>query len=83
MDMRTYALKHGGFPSVAATIGFNAEFLRQVAKGRRRFSAESALIVETKTNGLISRHELRPDLWLPEPARAKEPLAEKEENSHV
>lgn len=27
--------------------------------------------------------DLRPDLWLPEPARAKEPLAEKEENSHV
>jgi DNA-binding transcriptional regulator YdaS (Cro superfamily) len=63
MDIRTYALSHGGFPRVADHLGLNAEFLRQVAKGRRRFSPEMAIEVEAKLNGAVSRSELRPDIW--------------------
>lgn len=65
MDIKTYALNHGGFPQLAETLGFNAEFLRQVAKGRRRFSPANAILVESKTNGAVRREELRPDIFGP------------------
>ncbi len=63
MDIRTYALKHGGFPRVAESLGFNAEYLRQVAKGRRRFSPKSAVLIEHATCGAITREDLRPDIF--------------------
>lgn len=65
MDLRTYARKHGGFPQVARQLGFNAEFLRQVAKERRRVSAEAAVSIELLTHGLVTREELRPDIFGP------------------
>jgi len=43
--------------------GFNAEYLRQVAKGRRRLSAESAIRIERATHGAIRREDLRPDIF--------------------
>ncbi|MBU2783587.1 helix-turn-helix domain-containing protein, partial [Acidithiobacillus caldus] len=55
MDIRTYANAHGGFPRVAGQLGFNAEFLRQVAKGRRRVSPQNAIRIERATNGLVTR----------------------------
>ncbi|BDB12811.1 MULTISPECIES: transcriptional regulator [Acidithiobacillus] len=65
MDIRTYAIKHGGFPRIAEILGFNAEFLRQVAKGRRRVSAENAVRIELLTQGTVTRAELRPDIFHP------------------
>ena len=65
MDIRTYAIKHGGFPRIAEILGFNAEFLRQVAKGRRRVSAENAARIELLTHGTVTREELRPDIFGP------------------
>ncbi|WP_215844003.1 YdaS family helix-turn-helix protein [Acidithiobacillus montserratensis] len=59
-------MKHGGFPAVAKALGFNAEFLRQVAKKRRRVSADTALYIEAATDGDISKSDLRPDYWPPE-----------------
>ncbi|WP_414041297.1 transcriptional regulator [Acidithiobacillus sp. M4-SHS-6] len=69
MDIKTYALNYGGFPHVADMLGLNAEFLRQVAKGRRRVSAETAIRIERATDGLVTRSDLRPDLW-PKPEGA-------------
>ena len=65
MDIRTYANAQGGFPRVAEQLGFNAEFLRQVAKGRRRVSPQNAIRIEMATHGLVTRAELRPDIFGP------------------
>lgn len=65
MDIRTYALSHGGFPRVAEKLGFNAEFLRQVAKGRRRVSPQNAIRIERATQGAVTRADLRPDIFGP------------------
>lgn len=58
-------MAHGGFPRVAEKLGFNAEFLRQVAKGRRRVSPHNAIRIESATNGAVTRADLRPDIFGP------------------
>jgi hypothetical protein len=44
-----------------------------VAKGRRRVSPQNAIRIERATNGLVTRAELRPDIFGPidaDPGRA-------------
>ena len=50
---------------------------------RFRHQPPSREVLMITPQAAMLAEDLRPDLWLPEPARAKEPLAEKEENSHV
>lgn len=63
MDISRYAKANGGFPKLARALGRNAEFLRQIAKGRRRPSPETAIQIEAATNGAVTREELRPDVF--------------------
>lgn len=70
MDIRLYAKTHGGFPKLARALGMNAEFLRQIAKGRNRPSAKTAIAIESATAGAVTREELRPDIFAAPRVRA-------------
>ena len=63
MDIARYAKRNGGFPKIAAHLGLNAEFLRQISKGRRKPSPETAIAIEHATSGQVTREELRPDIF--------------------
>ena len=71
---------------IAERVGCSQPTIHRLLSGETldpSFSVGVALIDIAKKLGGITREDLRPDLWPPEPARAKEPLAEEEENSHV
>lgn len=44
------------------------DYLWQVATGRRKASFKLAREIEAATSGLISRHDIRPDIFGPAPA---------------
>ncbi len=53
---------NGGFPKLARTAGLNAEFMRQIAKSRRRASPTTAIAIEAATTGAVTREERKPDI---------------------
>ena len=70
MNITRYARETGGFPKLAKELGLNPEFLRQIAKGRRRASAKTAIAIEHATAGAVTREELRPDIFAAPRVRA-------------
>ena len=61
----------------AVKLRIAASTLRSLENGSRRFTAEMALAIERATNGEVTRHELRPDLWPDEPATSRRRPAKK------
>lgn len=47
----------------ARSIGVTQGMVWQWLNGRRRVSAEQVLTIEKATDGKVSRHDLRPDLY--------------------
>lgn len=50
----------GGQAKLARALGVTAQ---SVTKWKRRIPAERVLGIEAATNGYVTRHELRPDLY--------------------
>ncbi len=65
-------LDDAGRTALAAQVSRRGSvgYLYQLAGGHRRASADMAVRLELATKGLVSRAELRPDLWgdVPRPA---------------
>ncbi|NEV64718.1 helix-turn-helix domain-containing protein [Thiorhodococcus minor] len=52
---------------VAAAAGTKPVYLRQVARGHRRAGHALARAIERATDGLVTIHDLRPDIFGPPP----------------
>lgn len=76
MDIRTYREEQG-----LSQAEFAARFSPPLApvsqglvwqweSGRQRVTAERAIEIETATNGAVTRHDLRPDIFGPVPELA-------------
>lgn len=69
MDIKAYLEKHQlSQEQFAKQIGVSQGLVWQWIEGRTRITAERAVEIEKKTEGEITRHALRPDLY---PARAR------------
>ena len=53
----------GGRTEAAIAIGVSPSYISMIKKGRRRFSPALAVLVDEKTNGKVTKQELRPDIW--------------------
>ncbi len=65
MDVRTY-MKTKGRPAsetMAKRAGTSYNYLIQLAGGHRKPSHKLAKRIEAATRGVISRHDLRPDIF--------------------
>lgn len=49
--------------ALAESLGCNADYLWQIATERRRASPALARRIEAATGGVVTRAELRPDVW--------------------
>jgi len=67
MDMRTYwrSLSAAAKDEMARTLNCNRDYLAQIACGFRKGSPQMARQIESYTNGTVSKHELRPDVFEP------------------
>jgi DNA-binding transcriptional regulator YdaS (Cro superfamily) len=63
MDLQTYVSDIGRRKKLAKAVKRNPDYLRQVAAGYRLAGAKLCLSIEQATDGLVKRHELRPDLF--------------------
>jgi len=66
MNLKHYLeqLERGGVKSLADHIGVSSSFLSQMASGRCKISPARAVLIESATNGIVSRKELRPADWM-------------------
>lgn len=55
-------LPRGGKKVLALRLGVTASYLSRLVSGDRAITAERALQIESATDGIVSRHALRPDL---------------------
>lgn len=66
-DFKTYIGKaiqlHGSQAKLAKAAGCSQQLISQIHQGKTGVSAEMALAFEKATEGAISRHELRPDIF--------------------
>lgn len=69
MDLRTYlnTLPRGGQAALARAIGTSPVYLYQMATGRRPVAPTLCLAIQLATAGMVSVHELRPDIFGPSP----------------
>ena len=68
MDIKTYFsdLPVARREAIAAELDTTVEYLMlQIGGGHRRASAELAKRIEVATNGAVTRHDLRPDIFDP------------------
>ncbi|MBT3046417.1 MAG: hypothetical protein AB2728_15305 [Candidatus Thiodiazotropha sp.] len=65
MDMKTYIETEGRDEArrLAFRAGTSYVYLTQIASGFRKPSGRLALLLEHHSNGKLTRHELRPDLY--------------------
>lgn len=48
---------------LAEASGIVQQHISRLLNGSRPITAEAAVAIERATGGVVSRHELRPDLW--------------------
>jgi DNA-binding transcriptional regulator YdaS (Cro superfamily) len=72
MDIASYysQLPLGGRQTLAAQIGISPAFLYQIATGRRPAPATLCRDIEKSTDGKVTLHELRPDIFGPPSSKA-------------
>jgi DNA-binding transcriptional regulator YdaS (Cro superfamily) len=65
MDMRTYydSLPVGGRRALADALEIAPAYLYQMASGRRTVSPKLCRSIERATNGVVTVHDLRPDVF--------------------
>jgi len=77
MDLKTYAQKKGGtgkrwcpvLADIAKAVECSAETMYMYAGGHKKPSALKAIAISDATNGIVTRRELRPDVFGPAPKR--------------
>lgn len=57
---------------LADQIGGSEQYLYQIHTGRRKAGPELAKRIEVITNGELSRHDLRPDIFDPPPSNSNQ-----------
>jgi DNA-binding transcriptional regulator YdaS (Cro superfamily) len=65
MDMKTFIATEGRSTArhLAFLAGTNYAYLCQIATGFRKPSGRLTLLLEHHSNGKLTRHDLRPDLY--------------------
>jgi len=53
----------GGRAEAANAIGVSPSYISMVKNGKRKFSPTLAALIDKKTNGTVTKQELRPDIW--------------------
>jgi DNA-binding transcriptional regulator YdaS (Cro superfamily) len=72
--IKTFSSDQKGQAQLAAfakKAGTSVGYLRQLAGGHRKASADMAILLEEKSNGLMRREDIRPDYWPPQKERAR------------
>ena len=66
MDVKTFLKTQGEtvIVDVAEKAGTTVGYLRQIVYGHRRVSTSLAQRLVKASNGLLTLHELRPDIWV-------------------
>lgn len=62
-----YVSRAGGRAKAAKALGISAGMVGHIATGRRNVSIDVAKKIEAESNGFITRHDLRPDVFGPTP----------------
>lgn len=73
MDLKTYIADSATRRELAASCGTTPDYLWQVATGwrGRRASVDLAKKIEVATASVVTRHDLRPDIFGPAPDAAQ------------
>ena len=59
--------------AVARAVGVSPQAVSEILRRGKRVPAEWCLALETATGGAVTRHDLRPDLYPPEPTERETP----------
>lgn len=68
----------GSQKNFAKKIGRSQQFISYLIHEAKNISAETSAIIHIATNGTISKHELRPDIFGPPPVDDNGPSSEKD-----
>jgi DNA-binding transcriptional regulator YdaS (Cro superfamily) len=68
MNAVTQAIEHVGLAELARRCGVSYQAVRKWERGR--VPAERCLDIEKATDGRVTRHDLRPELFGPPPSKA-------------
>lgn len=65
MNLKDYlaSLERGGPTRFASELQVSVSYLSQMASGQTSVSPARSVEIEQKTNGSVTRQELRPDDW--------------------
>lgn len=64
MDLKTYiSSERGRAAALAADLGVSPSYLSQMANGKAPISPERCVEIWQKTQGLVTRQDLKPDEW--------------------
>lgn len=66
MNLTEYVKNNGGQTAVARRLGVSQGLVWQWINGKTRITPERAKDIEAKTDGVITRHDLRPDIYGPQ-----------------
>lgn len=73
MDLKTFFSEgHISQAELARRLDVTPGLVWQWVTGHRQVAAEQAIPIEKATDGKVSRHELRPDIYPREPSRRSE-----------
>lgn len=61
---------HGSQVKLAAAMGCSQQYISWLLTEARQISAEMSICVENACDGVVSRHDLRPDVFGPAEDRA-------------
>lgn len=61
---------HGSQVKLAQALGCSQQYISWLLSEAKQISVEKAVDFEKATGGKVSRHDLRPDFFGPEPERA-------------
>lgn len=62
MDLKTYTKEYGQ-SGIAERMSCSISLISQIVNGNVSITAERAIAIEKATDGVVTRQELRPDLW--------------------
>lgn len=65
MELKPYleSLPRGGAKDLADRLGISQSFLSQMASGKAPISPERAVLIETETEGYVTRQDIYPGRW--------------------
>jgi DNA-binding transcriptional regulator YdaS (Cro superfamily) len=63
MNLENYCTTISSQTGLARELGVTQGLVWQWLNGRTRITAENALLIEEKTGGVVTKEELRPDIF--------------------